>query len=59
MQTFPAWFYGPDGQSAICDSADAVPKGWADHPSKVKGGPLDRDGHPGGSKPRKKSPAEK
>ena len=54
-QTFPAWFYGPDGQSAICESADDVPKGWADHPGKAKAkvDPFDHDGdgEPGGSKP--------
>lgn len=31
--TFPAYFYGPEGQSAIFDSAEEVPSGWADHPS--------------------------
>lgn len=31
--TFPAWFYGPDGQSAIFESAEEVPSGWRDHPA--------------------------
>lgn len=31
--TWPAWFYGPEGQSRIFDSAEEVPSGWADHPS--------------------------
>lgn len=35
---FPAWFYGPDGQSAIFDSESEVPDGWADHPTGVSGG---------------------
>lgn len=29
--------YGPDGQAQIFDSAEDVPEGWEDHPSKVKG----------------------
>jgi hypothetical protein len=36
-QDFPAWRYGPDGKSAVFESEDGVPKGWHDHPSKVKG----------------------
>jgi hypothetical protein len=32
---FPAWFYGPNGQSQICQSEADVPEGWQDHPSKV------------------------
>ncbi len=36
---FPKWRYGPDGQSAIFQSAKDVPSGWYDHPSKVKGAP--------------------
>lgn len=26
--TWPAWFTGPEGQSAVFESADDVPKGW-------------------------------
>ena len=37
--TFPSFRYGPDGAAAVFDSADDVPKGWFDHPSKVKGAP--------------------
>lgn len=36
---FPSFRYGPDGQSAIFNSADDVPKDWFDHPSKVPGAP--------------------
>lgn len=32
---FPAWFYGPNGQSQIFNSEDEIPKGWVDHPAKV------------------------
>lgn len=32
---WPAWFYGPNGQSDVFESADEVPEGWQDHPSKV------------------------
>ena len=35
MKEWPAWRYGPNGQSAIHESEDTVPKGWQDHPSKV------------------------
>lgn len=31
----PSCFYGPDDQTGIFDEC---PKGWADHPSKVKRG---------------------
>lgn len=60
-QTFPAWFYGPDGEAAVFDSADDVPKGWADHPGNAKAAVAepkadpfdhDEDGKPGGSKPK-------
>ena len=33
---WPGWFYGPNGAAEIFQSQDDVPKGWADHPSKVK-----------------------
>lgn len=32
---WPAWRYGPGGKSDVFKSADDVPEGWADHPSKV------------------------
>lgn len=38
-QDFPAFRYGPDGASIIVNSEDETPKGWHDHPSKVKGAP--------------------
>lgn len=31
----PAYFYGPDGESAVFHPGDAIPDGWQDHPSKV------------------------
>jgi hypothetical protein len=34
---FPTWRYGPDGQSAVFQSAEDIPEGWEDHPSKIKG----------------------
>lgn len=33
---FPAWRYGPNGQSDIFQSEDDVPAGWTDHPSKAE-----------------------
>lgn len=33
---WPAWFYGPSGQAQVFESKDDVPKGWVDHPSRVK-----------------------
>lgn len=35
---WPAWRYGPNGQSEIYQNEDEVPDGWEDHPSKVGGG---------------------
>jgi hypothetical protein len=32
---FPAWYYGPEGQSDVFERAEDVPEGWQDHPSKV------------------------
>jgi len=34
--SWPAWYYGPDGRAEIFKSAEEVPSGWEDHPSKVK-----------------------
>jgi hypothetical protein len=34
---WPSWRFGPGGQSAVFESEADVPKGWVDHPSKVKG----------------------
>jgi hypothetical protein len=31
--TFPAWFFGPEGESAIFDTAEEVPSGWKDSPA--------------------------
>ncbi len=33
--SWPAWYYGPNGVSAVFNTAGEVPKGWEDHPSKV------------------------
>jgi hypothetical protein len=33
--SYPAWFYGPNGQEQIFNSDEEVPAGWQDHPSKV------------------------
>jgi hypothetical protein len=33
--SYPAWFYGPNGQSRIFQHDSEVPAGWQDHPSKV------------------------
>lgn len=44
MNDYPAWRHGPDGQSAIFDSEADVPKGWVDHPSKVKGAAAPAEG---------------
>lgn len=58
-ETWPSVRYGPDGASAVFQSADDVPDGWEDHPAKVKAakGTFDHDGDgaPGGSKPRRKA----
>lgn len=35
-QDFPAHRYGPNGASIIVNSEDETPKGYVDHPSKVK-----------------------
>lgn len=32
---FPKWAYGAGGKSGIFNSADEIPAGWEDHPSKV------------------------
>lgn len=33
---WPSWRYGPKGQEAVFESEADVPKGWVDHPSKLK-----------------------
>ena len=33
---WPAWRYGPNGAADIFEAKSEVPKGWVDHPSKVK-----------------------
>jgi hypothetical protein len=38
---WPAWRYGPDGQSAVFNAEDEVPAGWASHPGLVKEGVPD------------------
>lgn len=50
---WPAWYYGPDDAAEIFSSADDVPEGWHDHPSKVgekapkKASPVDPTGSTG------------
>ena len=39
-QDFPAWRYGPNGESAIFEAHDEIPKGWVDDPKKVKAKPA-------------------
>ncbi len=34
-KAWPAWFYGPEGQSQVFTSPLDVPKGWHDDPKKV------------------------
>jgi hypothetical protein len=36
MDTFPSYRYGPGGKAEVFQSADDVPPGWVDHPSKLK-----------------------
>lgn len=43
-QHWPSWWYGPDGKGAVFASADEVPRGWKDHPSKH--GPQDPEPAP-------------
>lgn len=33
---WPSWRYGPGGKSNIFNEGGVVPKGWEDHPDKVK-----------------------
>lgn len=35
---WPAWRYGPNGQSAIFDKESEVPEGWTDNPNDHKPG---------------------
>lgn len=34
-QAWPSWRYGPNGESAVFESARDVPEGWRDEPSAV------------------------
>lgn len=40
-EEFPRWFYGPNGEADVFQSADEVPEGWLDHPSKHEDAKLD------------------
>lgn len=65
-ETFPSWRYGPNGESAVFDNADDVPKGWKDAPfappaglreqleASVAAFDHDGNGEPGGSLPKAK-----
>lgn len=33
--SWPAWYYGPNDQAEIFESAADVPADWVDHPAKV------------------------
>ena len=35
LNDYPAWFYGPGGEGQIFQTAEDVPEGWEDHPSKA------------------------
>lgn len=34
--SWPAWYYGPNGESQMFEKAEDVPKGWQDDPNKFK-----------------------
>lgn len=40
--SWPAWYYGPNGASQIFATEGEVPAGWADHPSKVDAAQLQK-----------------
>lgn len=50
--SWPAWFYGPEGQEGVFHKAEDVPEGWVDHPAKV-------GAEPEAPKPPKLTAAEK
>jgi hypothetical protein len=33
--SWPAWYYGPNGEARIFNEGDIVPKGWKDSPKKL------------------------
>lgn len=35
MDEFPRWYYGPNGAADVFQSAEEVPEGWVEHPSKL------------------------
>jgi len=43
MSKFPAWRYGPGGESRVFESETAVPKGWRDTPYVVDAPAEDRN----------------
>jgi hypothetical protein len=52
-QPWPSWAFGPNGESAIFQSEEDVPKGWTHHGETKGGKPQldhDKDGKAGGSK---------
>lgn len=49
---WPSCRYGPNGESAIFNSEDEVPKGWLDHPAKF----ADKVEEPVEDKPRRGRP---
>lgn len=48
-QSWPAWFYGPKGQSQQFSNEEEVPEGWVDHPSKLN--------KPKGKEPQQPAPS--
>jgi hypothetical protein len=38
--TWPAWFNGPNGETAICNHESEVPKGWTSGAEKLTVGPV-------------------
>lgn len=51
---WPAWFYGPDGESRVFDRKDDVPPGWADSPPNKDEEPTAEDQKP----PEKAEPGD-
>ena len=41
-QAWPAWFYGPNGESEIFNAKEEVPPGWSDTPGGAPVEPAKR-----------------
>lgn len=44
-QSYPAWRFGPDGESQIFERAEDVPEGWSAEPQSQEVYALQRDAH--------------